>query len=183
MYVTRSRVALYNSNFEEALRIINSSTLSIFNSHFYFLPKSLVLAQIYKMKSDEIMAKKYFLEARQIIENKLKESENDSRVYSALGITYAGLGMNEKALESSDRALAIMNLSVDAWKGFHRELDRAKILTMIGKNQEAVKKLDLLLSLNGYLSTELLINNPFWDPLRELNEFQDLIRVDTQIQN
>jgi TolB-like protein/AraC-like DNA-binding protein/Tfp pilus assembly protein PilF len=176
LYSERSRIELMDGNFDEALKINQSSPSNTFSSHFYFKPKSLVLAQIYRMKSDENMANKYFYESRELLEQKLMESDNDSRVHSALGIAYAGLGMNEKALESSDRAMAIMNVSIDAWKGFHRELDRAKILMMIGKHQEAIKKLEVLLSLNGYLSTELLINDPFWNPLRGLNDFQALTK-------
>jgi len=51
----------------------------------------------------------------------------------------------------------------------------AKILVMVGKNNEAIAKLEYLLQQNGYLSAELLKKDPFWDPLREVAAFRKLI--------
>ena len=78
-------------------------------------------------------------------------------------------------MAANNKALAIMNISVDAFRGFYRELDMARILLMIGRYDEAIAKLEFLLRQNGLISVELLKIDPFWDPLRELDAFRALI--------
>ncbi|MCZ6694753.1 MAG: tetratricopeptide repeat protein, partial [Bacteroidetes bacterium] len=124
---------------------------------------------------DRELAKKHFQEARQVLEDKLSELPDDSRLYSSLGIVYAGLGKTEEAMAAGNKALAIINISVDALRGFYRELDMARILMMIGEYDEAIAKLEFLLQQYGYISVELLKIDPFWDPLRELDAFKALI--------
>ena len=68
-----------------------------------------------------------------------------------------------------------MNISVDAYRGFYRELDMARILLMIGRYEEAIAKLEFLLQQNGLISVELLKKDPFWDPLRDIYAFKALI--------
>ena len=176
IYLIRNHIELIYRNYDEAIRILESSPNEVFSGHRDFLPKSLRLARIYNMKSDSNLAKRHFLKAKQILEKKLIDSPEDSRVYSSLGITYAGLGMDEEAVAANNKALTLMNLSIDSWRGFQRELDMAKILMMIGKKNEAIDKLEFLLQKNGYISVELLKNEPFWDPLRHIDSFNNLIR-------
>ena len=135
----------------------------------------LQLGLIYNVMFDMELANIHFQEARQVLEDKLNELPDDSRLYSSLGIVYAGLGMTEEATAAGNKALSIINISVDAWRGFLRELDMARILLMIGEYDEAIAKLEFLLQQNGYLSVELLKKDPFWDPLREMDAFQALI--------
>ena len=71
--------------------------------------------------------------------------------------------------------MSIINISVDAPRGFYRELDMARILMMIGQYDEAIAKLELLFQQNGLISVELLKKDPFWDPLRDINAFKTLI--------
>ena len=78
-------------------------------------------------------------------------------------------------MTAGNKALSIINISVDALRGFYRELDMARILLMIGKYDEAVAKLEFLLQQNGSLSVELLKKDPFWDPLRDIDAFKVLI--------
>ena len=111
----------------------------------------------------------------EILNDKLSDTPDDSRLWSSLGIVYAGLGMKEEALAAGNKALEIMNISVDAWIGFYREWDKVKILILIGNYDEAVAKLEFLLPQNGDLSIALLKNDPIWDPLREMDNFKALI--------
>jgi tetratricopeptide (TPR) repeat protein len=142
---------------------------------FTYTPKSLQLGLIYFMMGNKELTITHFQNALKTLENKLSESPYDSRLYSAIGIAYAGLEMNEIAAASGEKALKIMNISIDAWIGFYRELDMAKILLMIGECDQTIDKLGLLLRENGDLSVELLKNDPFWDPLREFESFKLLI--------
>jgi len=51
----------------------------------------------------------------------------------------------------------------------------ARILMMLGDHNKAIEKLEFLLQQNSFLSVELLKNDPFWNPLREIATFKTLI--------
>ena len=175
MYMNKSLIEQIDRNYEEAISILESSPHEVSAHQSAYTPKSLQLGLIYYMMSDRELANTHFQEARQVLEDRLSELPNDSRLYSSLGIVYAGLGMLEEAMAAGNKALAIMNISVDALRGFYRELDMAMILLMIGQHDEAIAKLEFLLQQNGYISVELLKKDPFWDPLRIIDAFKALI--------
>ena len=117
----------------------------------------------------------HFQKAKRDLEEKLIDFPNDSRIHSSLGIVYAGLGMRKESLDAGNRALSLMNISIDALRGVYREMDMARILLMLGNNDEAIEKLEFLLQEYSFLSVELLKNDPFWDPIRKLESFKTLI--------
>jgi len=176
MYMNRSLVELFDRNYLEAISILESSRHEVMADQWAYTPKPLQLGLIYYMMSDMELANKYFQEARQVLEDKLSELQDDSRLYSSLGIVYAGLGMSKEAMAAGNKALSILNISVDAYRGFYRELDMAMILLMIGEYDEAIDKLEFLLQRNGWISVELLKKDPFWDPLRDIYAFKALIK-------
>ena len=110
------------------------------------------------------------------LEEDICELSSDSRLYSSLAITYAGLGMIDEAISTGDLSLSIIDISKDAFRGFYREFDMARVLMMIGEYDMAVEKLGDLLQKNGLISVELLNNDPFWDPIRNMDTFKSLIK-------
>ena len=175
MYMKRSIVELIDHNYEEAIRILESSPNEVFADQDVYAPKSMQIGVIYFILSQMELSRTFFQEARQHLESKLKDLPDDSRLYSSLGIVYAGLGMKREAEIAGARALSIVDISVDADKGFYRELDMARILAMIGKYDEGITKLEFLIQQNGNLSVELLKRDPLWDPLRKIDAFKALI--------
>ena len=79
------------------------------------------------------------------------------------------------SLDAGNRALTLMNVSIDALRGGYREIDMARILMMLGDNDKTIEKLEILLQQYSFLSVEILKNDPFWDPLRKLESFKTLI--------
>jgi TolB-like protein/Flp pilus assembly protein TadD len=175
IYLTHAKTELMSRNYNKAIGILESRTDKMADSHMSYTPKQLYLGQIYLAMSNHELSEKYFLEAQEILSAELNNYPQDSRIYSSLGIAYAGLGRKEIAKEMGSKALNIMSIPIDAWRGFSRELDMAKILLMNGELTKTVIKLEFLIEQNGYLSVELLKNDPFWDPLRERNDFKSLI--------
>ena len=175
MYMNRSNIKLFDRNYEEAISILESSPHEVMAGQYRYRPKSLQLGLIHYVMSDKELANMHFQEARKVLEEGLSALPDDSRLYSSLGIVYAGLGMTEEAMAAGSKALAIMNISVDALRGFYRELDMARIHLMIGEYDAAIAKLEFLLQQNGFISVELLKKDPFWDPLRNIDSFKALI--------
>jgi len=175
MYMMRSHIELIDQNYEEAISILESSPHKLMADQWVYTPKPLQLGLIYYVMSDSELANTHFQKARQVLEDDLSALQDDSRLYSSLGIACAGLGMTEEAMAANNKALAIINISVDAFRGFYRELDMARILLMIGRYDEAISKLEFLLQQNGLISVELLKKDPFWKPLRDMAAFKALI--------
>jgi len=172
---TRSYIELMNRKYELAIQILESSPHELIVNHEAYTTKSLQLGLIYYEMLNGKQSYMHFQKAKKVLEEKLIEFPNDSRIYSSLGMVYAGLDMTEEAMEANSKALSLMNISIDALRGVYRELDMAKILMMIGDNDEAIKKLDYLLQQYSFISVELLKIDPFWDPLRETDSFKALI--------
>jgi len=171
----KSNVEFNDKNYDKAITILENSSHTLTVNHETYTPKQLHLALIYYVMNNKEQANIYFQEARIILEKNLDEHQNDSRIFSSLGIVYAGLGMREKAIEANNKAIRIMNISIDALRGVHRELDMARILMMLGDHNKAIEKLEFLLQQKSFLSVELLKNDPFWNPLREIAAFKTLI--------
>jgi len=98
----------------------------------------------------------------------MKELPDDVRMYSAPGIVLAGLGKKDEAINMGKRAIELLPIEKEAWRGWHRELDLAKIYTMVGEYELAIQKLDYLLSIPGELSVPYIKIDPVWKDLLEL---------------
>jgi tetratricopeptide (TPR) repeat protein len=153
-YLVHSDIELRERYFDKAIDILNSAPDILMDNQSYYLPKSLQLGLIYNMMHNNELAHKHFLLARKILEDKMSELQNDSRLYSSLGITYAGLGLRKEALEANRRALSLLDISVDAVRGFIREQDKARTLLLLGDYDETISRLEFLIQQNGQLSIE-----------------------------
>ena len=172
---TRSNTELLNRKYDLAIQILESSPDELIVSHEAYSTKSLQIGLIYYDMLNKKQSNINFQKARKVLEEKLIEFPSDSRIYSSLGIVYAGLGMRKESLDAGNRALSLMNVSIDALRGVYREIDMARILMMLGDNDKTIEKLEFLLQQYSFLSVELLKNDPFWDPLRKLESFKTLI--------
>jgi len=119
----------------------------------------------------------YFDSARIYLESRILLFPDDPRLYSALGITYAGLRYKEKAVDAGVKAVELMPISKEAYRGFYRAVDLAKIYVMVGEYDAALEQIKLLLSLPGTLSAKLLLLDPTWKPLWNLSEFKKIINT------
>jgi tetratricopeptide (TPR) repeat protein len=142
---------------------------------FYFVPKDILLAQIYCIINDAQMAKKHYKSVFRLLEEKIKEDPEDSRYHSALGIAYAGLGFKEKAIGEAKMAAEILPLSKEAYRGAFRATGLALVYTMVGEYDQPLDKIESLLSSPGEMSLPLPQVDPRWDTLKESHRFQRLI--------
>ncbi|MCH8146343.1 MAG: tetratricopeptide repeat protein [Gemmatimonadetes bacterium] len=110
------------------------------------------------------------------------EFPDDHRMHTSLGIALAGLGRSDDALHHGKRAVELNPVSKDAFDGPFYEQNLAIIYTLLGDQEEALDKIDYLLSIPSFwMSVGALRINPVWDPLRENPRFQALIeKYDTK---
>jgi tetratricopeptide (TPR) repeat protein len=114
--------------------------------------------------------------ARISLESGILKHPDDSRLYSSLGIAYAGLGLKEKAIKEGRRAVEMMPINKEALRGIYRAEDLARIYVMVGEYDAALEQIKLLLTIPSRLSVKLLQLDPAWKPLWNLSEFKKIIK-------
>ncbi|MFQ5653002.1 MAG: tetratricopeptide repeat protein, partial [bacterium] len=147
------------------------------DDQYMFKPEDLLVAQIYGLMKNESLAHKKYGSARRMLEKRITEYPEDSRLYSSLGLTYAGLGRKADAIRAGKRGVELLPISIEAWRGSFRLLDLAQIYTMTGEPDLALDTLaDLLAKPTDAISVALLKIDPTWAPLREHPRFQKLLQ-------
>ena len=172
---TNVLIDIYEGKYEEALKDISLFKYDVIQTQFYFRPKYLYNATIYGLMNKPELEHAYYDSARVFLENRKVNMPDDPRLFSSLGIVYAGLGLKEKAIEAGKRGVELMPINKEAYRGVFRVEDLALIYVMVGKYDDAIKQIKYLLSIPGLLSTKILELDPRWAPLRNLPEFKKMM--------
>ena len=158
-------IEITSSDFEKALELVKNIKSNVCEYQSWYIPKSLLLAEIYGLMKNKKSELVYYDSARVLLESKIQESPDDARLYSSLGIAYAGLGEEDKAIAAGKKGVELLPISKEAWNGYYKEIYLAQIYTMVGETDLAIDKLDYLLSLPGELSVPYIKIDPVWKPL------------------
>jgi non-specific serine/threonine protein kinase len=172
-------IDVFNGNYQEALDRLSLKSEDI-DDHDRFIPNALRHALIYGYMNNKELAKRYYEEARSILESKIEEWPEDARFRSSLGIVYAGLGHKhkEEAIHEGKLATELFSVSKGYWRGILRVEALGKIYAMVGEFDAAIDQLEFLLSRPGELSIPLLRLDPAWGPLRDHPRFKRLMEAD-----
>ncbi len=171
----RANLEILAENYQSAVSIIESLPINEIVQQDIFQSKQLELGLIYRLMKNEEMATKNFNMAKTFFEDRIQDSYDDPRPYSSLALVFAGLGLKEQALELGNKALEIMNFTIEKYGAFATELDMVKILLMVGEYDEALVRLDIIIRQNGSLTVEELKLDPFWNPVRDMEGFKAII--------
>jgi len=172
---TNVLIDIYEGKYKEALKYISLFKYDVIQTQFYFRPKYLYYATIYGLMNKPELEHTYYDSTRILLEKRLIDLPEDQRLYSSLGIVYAGLGLKEKAIEAGKIGVELMPINKDAFRGVFRAEDLARIYVMVGKYDDAISQIKYLLSIPGLLSTKILELDPRWAPLRNLPEFKKMM--------
>jgi len=169
-------IDVFDGNYQEALDRLSlkSEDLDLLE---FFIPNSLRCALICSYMNKKELAKKYYDNARSILESKIQEKPEDARFHSSLGIAYAGLGRKEDAIHKGKLAVELLPVSKEAISGSFRVDDLARIYVMVGEFDAAIDQLEFLLSIPSELSIPLLRLDPAWNPLRDHPRFKKLLET------
>ncbi|MFO7853331.1 MAG: tetratricopeptide repeat protein [Bacteroidota bacterium] len=166
---------IIEGKYQSALDFLNTTNFEAVGEQFFYHPKPLLYAIVYDLMNDKVNAEQFYSLSRKVLEAKINDFPDDSRLYSALGICYAGLGLKKEAIEAGEYAVELLPISKEAFRGMYRLVELARIYVMVGEFEIALEKLDYLLSIPGTLSAKLLQLDPIWKPMWNLPEFQELI--------
>jgi len=170
---------VFDRNYQGALDQLSlvSEDIEDIDDQFNFIPNSLRYAEIYGYMDENELAKKYYGNARSILDAKIQERYEDARFHSALGIAYAGIGCKEDAIREGKLAVELLPVAKEAWRGLFKVEALAKIYVMVGESDAAIDQLEFLLSVPGELSIPLLRLDPVWAPLRDHPRFKKLVQT------
>ena len=167
-------IELIDGRYERGLELLESGPSEVYDWQQFYYPKSLLRGQIYRLMGRSEMARRSFEEARQTLEAYLQERFGDSRVHSALGLAYAGLGMTEDAIKEGLRGVDLLPYQKDKFAGPFRLRDLAQIYAIVGENDLALENLEILVSLKSLIDLPEILGDPTWIDLRDDERFQAL---------
>jgi serine/threonine-protein kinase len=168
---------IYDGNYQKALSYLSSKEINFIYVQFYVNLKSLLYARVYNLMNMPEKAHEYFGAARTTLDSMILKNPNDPRLYSAIGFAYAGLGLKEKAIEAGKKAVELMPINKEAYRGVFRVEDLARIYVMVGEYDAALEQIKLLLTIPSRLSVKLLLLDPDWKPLWNIPEFKKITKT------
>jgi serine/threonine-protein kinase len=122
---------------------------------------------------DDAAARTAFLQAKNILEEQLKQKPDDAGLHIQLAKLLARLGEKD-AIAEAQRATDLRPESKDAFDGPKITEQVAQVYAILGDNARAIELLDGLLSRATGVTLQSLKVNPAWDPIRNDPGFQAL---------
>ena len=175
LVIARELVEVFDRRYQAALDVLSSMAPEVFQDQNRFVPRTELYAEVYGLMGYRELARVYYDSARNVVAGKLREHPDDPRLHSALGIAWAGLGRKDEAIAEGKKAVDLLPVTREAFRGYRHEHDLARIYTMVGEADTAVSRLEYLLSIPGWLTPAWLRVDPAWDPLRGNPRFERLV--------
>jgi TolB-like protein/Flp pilus assembly protein TadD len=139
----------------------------------YVLPEQW-RARIHEVEGDGAAARDAHEAAWRRLERLLSERPDDPRLHAALGIARAGMGHFDEAGRAGRRAVELLPVEREAWRGVVLLEDLAEIHARAGQHDAAIEIIERLLRLPGELTAPALRVDPRWAPLRNHPRFEQL---------
>ncbi|HEU5153201.1 MAG TPA: protein kinase [Gemmatimonadales bacterium] len=160
-------------------RALAGSSPSTFNdSASYFVLK----AEVAQQQNQVARSRSYLDSARVIREAALGGPSDEAGIHAELGRIYAGLGRRSDAIREGKRAVEMLPLSKEAYRGGTILNQLARIYLLTGDYDQAVDVLSQLLAVPSIVSVPELRVDPFWQPLAGNPKFEKLLASQPKIQ-
>lgn len=160
--------------YDDALARVRAFTDTILDAQLWWLPRSLLEAQVLDLAGRPDSAEARLRDALALLEPAAAARPDDERVRSALGLAYAYLGRHDEAIREGRRAVELVPWDVDAYNASIRHEDLARILVRAGEHDAAVEILEDLLERPALITPHELRLDPRFDPIRHDPRFRML---------
>ncbi len=163
-------------NWAEAIRgYRNVGEELVENTQAQYLLRDYLIGLCLEFQGNQTEAQSYYEQVKKRLEDLRDVSPDEPRYRAELGKVYARLGEMEKAIHEGEKATELMPVSLNADIGPRFEMVLAEIYTWTGHEEQAIDKLEYLLSIPSRVHRNDLRLDPIWDPLRDHPRFQALI--------
>ena len=167
---------MFERRYREAIERLSSTPGDWIRTKCWAMPKSLLTAFANKLLGEQEQSLRAYESAKYQLEAEVKQSPDDPRFHSSLGIAYASLGRKKEAIREGKKAVELLTVSRDAFYGLPYVEDLAFIYTLVGETDAALDRLDYLLSTPSWISVCWLQIDPQWDALRNQPGFIKLLK-------
>jgi len=169
--------AYHLGNYSESLEFAEQLP-DAHDSQYYVVCRPLAEATIYESMDREEAAREAFTRAEEVLRVALRESPDSGTMTSAYARSLAGLGRGEEAVALARSALDMYPADKDVWIHSWRVYDLAIVLILSEEFDEAMLTLrELAETQTDALSPALLRKSPAFDPLRDREDFEALVRA------
>ena len=134
------------------------------------------VARAFELLGQADSARAYFDTARVVLESELREDSLNTGLLGRLALVYAGLGRFDEGVETAERATSLLPVRTDAFGGPYLVETLAEIYTRAGRNDQAIKQLEILLAANSPVSKRTLLFDRTWAPLWNDPRFREMTR-------
>ncbi len=162
-----AKIEMIEKKYGRALQLLETME----GSSGYFLESAL----IYSLMGDKERAEELYDAARIGLWPMLQTFPAEPDYHALIGITYAGMGLADKARGEADQAHELLSVEDDAYQGAVNLENCAVIYTIAGDDDSALDLLEELLAIPSWISDQLLQTDPLWAPLRDNVRFKTLI--------
>jgi serine/threonine-protein kinase len=132
-------------------------------------------AELYASQHRPQIERAYLDSARAFLESRVRAQPDEASFHSQLGLVYADLGRKADAVREGETAVRLLPVSREAYRGASLVIAVALIYGKVGKQAEAVERLEYLLSIPSLVSKARLRTDPRWASLRGYPPFERLI--------
>ena len=169
----RWRAAIYEQDYAEALEVLDNWGSDFHENPLTYVPIASWYGVTQQLAGQPEEAERQFQVARVQVEEKLKTTADDPRVYVAYGEALAGLSEEDAAIVAGRRAI---ELHQTGYRGSAFRLDVIVRVYIPAKAIDtAIAELDAYLAAPGVYSIEGLLPDPRIDPIRDDPRFQALV--------
>jgi tetratricopeptide (TPR) repeat protein len=171
-------LSVLERDYAGALERLSASAFESFVGQDFYVPKSLLMASVYKAMGDQPQVRMYAEQAREELQPPLLENPEDPRLNLSLAIAQALLGNKPEAISLGRSAVDSCPLESDAFAAPRYLMGLAEIYVNVNEFEQAIRLLDRLLSIpcGNILSIHWLRIDPTWDPIRQHPDFLQMLR-------
>lgn len=165
---------LFEGRYREAIDRLTATGTSLDNQ-WQFVPVDFLIAEAYEQLGMQDSARLHHGRALALATSQVRLRPGEAHYHGAAAIAYAGLGRKTDALAAARRAIELMPMHRDAWRGLYRIEDLARVHAMLGEEEAAIATLERLEGLAGGATVAFLNADPAWQRLRKHQRFQTLL--------
>jgi tetratricopeptide (TPR) repeat protein len=135
-------------------------------------------AWTYALMDEKDLAGSYADSARVVVERyDFSDPRGLSLLRVSLGVAYALLRQDAKAIQQGEMAAKLLPLSADAIEGANILDNLVTIYILVGEHESALELLERLLSVPSALNATNLMFDPQYDPIRDHPRFPELLEL------
>jgi len=168
-------ISVMDGDYERALTLMNDvrdiSDVSAHDSVYYYNFKG----SVYRYMNQTDPMESCYDSARVILERIMLLDVDDPWNHAELGLTLAGLGRKQEAIQEGELAIESSSASESAIGRIGLIKKLARIYSIVGEYDRSIEQLDYLLSTPSTVSVPFLRLSPDFAPMRDHPLFQKLL--------